>query len=139
MEYHKLGCRAVLWITSWVTRSTKRAESSYVWCGMVAEEEETQTVPLHFRSSWTSKTLETWAELNATLVMFLSGLFSPIQHILLLFSFPQEGPLCLPHPLCLLVLKKSLNPDLSHHLLSFCPPFLTTALLYSSFPQSCHI
>lgn len=34
----------------------------------------------------------------------LSGPFSPTQHILLLFSFPH-CPLCLPHPLCLLVLK----------------------------------
>lgn len=45
-----------------------------------------------------------WAGLNTTLVMFLSGLFSPTQHICLLFSFPH-CPLCLPHPLCLLVLK----------------------------------
>lgn len=62
------------------------------------------TVPLHLGSFWTSKTPETWPGLNTTLVTFLSDLFSPTQHILLLFSFPH-WPLCLPHPLCLLVLK----------------------------------
>lgn len=129
MDYHKLGCsaRAVLWITSCISHFTKQAKNSYVWCGMVAEEEESQTVPLHFRSSWTSKTPETWAEPNATLVMFLSGLFSPIQHVLLLFSFPH-CPLCLPHPLCLLALKIFESWPFPP------PPFLLLSLPYHCSP-----
>lgn len=102
---------------------------------MVVEEEETQTVPLHFRSSWTSKTFEIWAELNTTLVCSFLASFLPSNTFF--SSFPSLiAPCALPIPY-VSWFWKSLSSNPSHHLPFFCPPFLTTALLYSSFPQSC--
>lgn len=66
---------------------------------MAAGEEEIWAVLLGFRFSGTSKSLETQAKLDATLVIFLSGLFSHLTDPSPLFL--SSLPPCLPDPLCL--------------------------------------
>lgn len=72
-------------------------QSSYVL--RLAEEGESQAVPLGSRFSGTPKDPETWAEPDATLVTFLSGFFSPTPRTLLPWSFPRcLSPVPSPSP-----------------------------------------
>lgn len=133
------GPPAVLWVTPWMNLPPQQHRK--LWCVMWNGSRTGTESQAGRRSSWTPRNPETWTEPDATLVLFLSSLFSPILLVLLLCPFPHCPPVHSPSDIWIFCspAEAGLNPDPSFFLLSPCALFLSPALFYSSFPQSCHM